>query len=367
MDKYEIFNMPKWYDTKEGIEECVKDMELFKILRKKRREIYKEKEDNNILQVWIIFGKYRIDEFGQTMAVSFGKKTYENEQNILNYDIPPVIDEYIFKTEYVRTYAYGSPCHIPEPYSICPETGRSWTVENSFDNEMRTYDRERVVNLKDYVGKKFEEVLKYYERKSLKEGVTYRVDTYGIRNDKYIDLTLVEGYEDLKVNERGWYSPKYPDKTCQQVNHSGDIDAIGTEYIVEEGDEIIVEKIVFYTKSGYLSKITKETILEFEEAFLKAGFPPVKFGLRRNEYWGQDDITGPWVDTYTDIGKIRVGWRKRVVEVKFSDETEIYIPEIIEDDVSKGDRLFHAWSIDKLAEYLKLCREHLLNKVKEKV
>ena len=27
---------------------------------------------------------------------------------------------------------------------------------------------------------------------------------------------------------------------------------------------------MFYTKSGYLSKITKETILEFEEAFLKA-------------------------------------------------------------------------------------------------
>ena len=150
------------------------------------------------------------------------------------------------------------------------------------------------------------------------------------------------------------------------VNSKSIFDAIGEEYIIEDGDEVYVQEVIFYTRVGYLIKQTRETLLEFEEAFLKAGFPSVTFNLRANEYWESDSITGPWVNAFTDIGKIRVGWRKRVIAVEFDESVKIDIPKIITDNVTKDVRLFHAWDLDKLAEYLKLSREYILNNRKTK-
>lgn len=62
----------------------------------------------------------------------------------------------------------------------------------------------------------------------------------------------------------------------------------------------------------------------------------------------------PWFIVTTPKGRIKIGWRKRVIEIDWSDSP---IKEDSEDlfddeDVTKGHKSIHAWSVDKAKEYI---------------
>lgn len=65
----------------------------------------------------------------------------------------------------------------------------------------------------------------------------------------------------------------------------------------------------------------------------------------------------PWFKVATPVGYIRVGWRKRVIVIDWSDaplvsaKAEELFPD---EDVTKEGRLIHAWSYEKAREYLDL-------------
>lgn len=70
-----------------------------------------------------------------------------------------------------------------------------------------------------------------------------------------------------------------------------------------------------------------------------------------NLYWqGRNEITGPWWLIVTERGIIRIGWRKRVIEIDWSDIGRRV--EVTKDDVTKEPTLVHAWSYPKALEYL---------------
>lgn len=70
-----------------------------------------------------------------------------------------------------------------------------------------------------------------------------------------------------------------------------------------------------------------------------------------NQYWGgKNDITGPWWLVVTQHGIIRIGWRKRVVEIDWSDTGRSV--EVTKDNVTKEPMLVHAWGYPKAVEYL---------------
>lgn len=62
----------------------------------------------------------------------------------------------------------------------------------------------------------------------------------------------------------------------------------------------------------------------------------------------------PWYRVTTRIGRIEIGWRKRVISINWADTvvdakaTEMFPNE----DVTKHDRLIHAWSYEKAKEYI---------------
>lgn len=62
----------------------------------------------------------------------------------------------------------------------------------------------------------------------------------------------------------------------------------------------------------------------------------------------------PWHQVTTRIGVITVGWRKRVISIDWSDTTvAAKAAELFPDeDVTKIDRLIHAWSYEKAREYI---------------
>jgi len=73
-----------------------------------------------------------------------------------------------------------------------------------------------------------------------------------------------------------------------------------------------------------------------------------------NEYWNAAHGT-PWLMVTTPKGRIKIGWRKRVIVVDWeqsviSANTESLFPD---EDVTKSGKMIHAWGYGKATEYLK--------------
>ena len=63
----------------------------------------------------------------------------------------------------------------------------------------------------------------------------------------------------------------------------------------------------------------------------------------------------PWVMVTTQKGRVKLGWRKRVINIDWS-ESDIVADgrEIFKDeDVTTGEKYIHAWGCEKAVEYLK--------------
>lgn len=62
----------------------------------------------------------------------------------------------------------------------------------------------------------------------------------------------------------------------------------------------------------------------------------------------------PWFRVTTTKGRITLGWRKRVIEIKWDEvpgsktAAELFASE----DVTKGERLIHAWTVEKARAYI---------------
>jgi hypothetical protein len=76
----------------------------------------------------------------------------------------------------------------------------------------------------------------------------------------------------------------------------------------------------------------------------------------KNEY-GSGDYRGSWFIIFTDNGDIRIGWRKRVIEIEWLKNYKPFTFKGDDEDVTKGfsdtGRYIHAWSVEKAIEYLR--------------
>ena len=79
---------------------------------------------------------------------------------------------------------------------------------------------------------------------------------------------------------------------------------------------------------------------------------------RQNGYW-PDDVHNPWLIVTTDKGRITIGWRKRVINIDWTDSSISADPKVLfaEEDVTKSelygtDKFIHAWGYEKAKEYL---------------
>ncbi len=62
----------------------------------------------------------------------------------------------------------------------------------------------------------------------------------------------------------------------------------------------------------------------------------------------------PWFVVTTSKGRIKIGWRKRVIKIDWEGSAIDYNAEFLfhSEDVTKYDKMIHAWSLDKAKEYI---------------
>lgn len=62
----------------------------------------------------------------------------------------------------------------------------------------------------------------------------------------------------------------------------------------------------------------------------------------------------PWFVITTNVGRFTVGWRKRVINIDWTDTkgTKTAAELFAKEDVTKGVRYIHAWSVEKAREYI---------------
>lgn len=62
----------------------------------------------------------------------------------------------------------------------------------------------------------------------------------------------------------------------------------------------------------------------------------------------------PWFEVTTTVGVIRIGWRKRVLNIDWSQSDVTVMADVLfpSEDVTKFDRTIHAWGYEKATEYI---------------
>jgi hypothetical protein len=115
-------------------------------------------------------------------------------------------------------------------------------------------------------------------------------------------------------------------------------------------------------------QVIEKTERKLKDCFALAGFEAVSMEPIKNGYWGKNDVMGAWYNVRTPYGNIRIGWRKRVIEIAF-DELKMapwhkkHSPDLNwmslfeKEDVTKSNTHIHAWGYPKAADYLQRLRQ----------
>jgi len=128
-------------------------------------------------------------------------------------------------------------------------------------------------------------------------------------------------------------------------------------------DNQIIQKFA----SEIIEGINRETLSNKSDIKLKAKEEKEKlialFGDKKiyvkeieNGYFPEDGYYSQfkWLLVTTEKGVIKIGWRKRVIEIDWTDSDIFDSANVLfpDEDVTKGDRFIHAWGYEKAQEYL---------------
>ncbi len=341
-----------WYDTTLGITSALASLKGINQLVSERHDAgYNRGERLN--QFYVLNGRYWLDTCGNCGSVNGIPK------DIPHADIPLVLSqEDFFKFLGERTSADPmisssmNGGNLPEPDLFCPQCEKGWTIDNCYD--VVVYHNTEVFPLADFVGRTLDEVKLAY---GLKSDAIYRMQPdILVRNDKYIDLSPkypnpeADWEKGIVVNERGWIDKKWLDTRY----------GVADSYVIQEGDEGFFNVWKYFHKECNGNHLAAEEEKKFREIFEKAGFKVSKMTQLPNQYCPCEKCA-PWYDVETEFGTVRIGWRKRVINIDWNklSSTKTF-PHLFEkEDVTKWEDGIHAWSWEKAEDYLSHIHKHL--------
>lgn len=296
-----------WYDDKAWITLALLDLESLEALIMARN--YAGYKQNQRLNEFYIFGgRWALDTCGNVM-----RATADPLPEVLRTLIPVAT-----KTEFwdfhrtarehglidSESISFAMKSDIPPSGMTCMHCKKPWSITNIYDCTV-THNTE-VIPLADFVGQTLAEVKHTYAERI---DARYRMQPdILIRNDKHIDLSLKypnteKSWEkDVAMNQMGWLATS---------------DGVTDDRIIEVGDEGFFNRWQYFhiaCRDAHVAERTKE---EFDGILREAGYSDFTLMPCRNEY-GSVAYRGPWYLFSYKGATIRVGWRKRVIEIDWS-------------------------------------------------
>lgn len=323
-----------WYNSKRGIKGALTSLDDFiELVSERRNAGYRKKER---LNEFYVLGRYYMDACGNCHKI-FGwipKEKFPGISNVITSDeLWEHIKRCIENPDEI-SISSGANSDLPIDKVTCPVCKKGWTIDNCHDTVV--HGATVVFPLTEFVGKTLGDVKNHYKAKT--DARYLMQDDILIRNDKYIDLTLNPDFPTLKTNELGWV---------------GSREGINDKHIIEEGDEGHFNVWKYYHGMCNNLNLAFKEEKEFREVFKTAGFNFVCLHHLPNEYCPCDKCA-PWFRVKTEIGAITIGWRKRVINIDWSeiDSDKDIISLFRGENVTKGNYSIHAWGWDKATEYL---------------
>jgi hypothetical protein len=322
------------YDTREGIASFLIDLESINRLRQLRHDAGYGRGER--MQEWVVRGRWRLDTCGNFSPIVPG---YSDENKILADmgkcpDVMTMDEAYLFARggSITTTMSWAFPPH----YATCKTCGEKWTLEDCHNFRISQDSDEGETSLEQFVGQRLDDV------REIPHFVNQQV--HFVDHDSVYNANLPDPVEE----EKGQYNR---DNTRLSLNKKK-WRYVPKGYVVQTGDHAMLQFVLFEHRTCYQRRITQSEREDILAAFAKAGYPKVNLITRKNEYCPCDECT-PWfsaqVRTETPI---KIGWRKRVILVDWS-ETGRKLPGLFAgEDVTQSSEYVHAWGYDKLAEYL---------------
>ena len=151
------------------------------------------------------------------------------------------------------------------------------------------------------------------------------------------------------------------DEICPECGRAWSIDDIIDYVTIEQGSY----KRVGYHKECLKLHKNREQLKEFEEIFSKVyNLSELKFTSIPNEYSLYEHYAS-WFIVSTPDGDIKIGRRKRVINIEWLDNYKQFKETFESEDVTRGGNLdginlIHAWSVNKAVEYIDKAKKSIV-------
>jgi hypothetical protein len=342
-----------WYDNKEEMAIRCQTLEGFHAVCAARSVAAREGKES--LTAFVVAGTWVLDRFGQVASVTKVERWDEENRRydeVVTHrqpDFPVVLteDEFCKALPPETTWGWGFGGRRgmpPKPWQVCPCCNKGWTMANTGDTI--TVREDLTIPLTEFVGQRLSVVEEAYRRRP--EAVYYLSRSSPIRNDRWINNDPHPSIESLVKNAQGWATGSHdggefwPRIDCE-------------EYAVQEGDEAGFAAHVCYHEACYAHKLAVATRDALLAEVTNAGFY-VYGAIRATNEYGSGSYRGPWWVIDTDLGTIRAGWRKRVIDIDYSGVSYYEVPDV---DVTKSPGHIHAYSYEDMRTYLTCVRQHV--------
>jgi hypothetical protein len=360
----------RWYNTKDGIARSAKTLAGLNALFSARRDAGYCR--NERLAEFVVLGMWYLDTCGNAMKAMSDARDFNVTPRKAFTDAGMAIPDAIgmdemhaaLKPHYAEdkyphmSFAAGS--DLPQAYFLCAGCGRPWTIADCDDAVCER--EEEVAKAEGCAGMTLGDFRRSFDGRN--DALFVFQPELAVRNDRFIDLspkypgTDKDWEKGVPKNEHGWKS----EGELSASMDAGEIHAPASSqpnvdtYVLQPGDEVLVNVFRYSHRACLQAKVDRAAMAAFAKAFEDAGLR-TGIGLVEveNEY-GSRSYRGPWYVAMTEIGEVRVGWRKRVIEVVFPDWVPVGTL-FAKEDVTKSAHLIHAWGYDKLAEYLKAAKK----------
>lgn len=322
------------YDTKQGIQEMIGTVDRFTKLVECRRDAYVEKQSNPMrpdLNVFIVKKKWVLDQFGQVGYISdFHSETYTDITETVRPELSDVMTLLEFRQVLLKhkagyTTVSDGRGPLPIAHTKCACCGKSWTMDN-LDDYKTDYGSVSADELKNNVNQ------------TVYNDVFSMLAATDIFKFASSPISVIQN-ELNKLTGRTW------------------------KIIQKEGKITRFLYTTHYHSACHLKLVEDNTKSDIVEAIESTEFI-ISGMIRTKNRYGSEIYNGPWWMVDTQYGLLRIGWRKRVIEISYEFIDRHYLPNTEE---TRGPGYEHVYGYEKLSQALNAFKNHLDTKADFKI